>query len=78
MIIEAKKLLNTPANQLSLSDRIRKQKVIAPFLILVYCLILKKGILDGWAGWYYAFERMIAETVLAVRLIETEKLSQKN
>jgi glycosyltransferase involved in cell wall biosynthesis len=78
MIIESKKLLNTPATQLSLSDRIRKQKIIAPFLILFYCLILKKGILDGWAGWYYAFERMVAETILAVRLIETEKLSQKN
>lgn len=76
MIIESKKLLNTPATQLSLSDRIRKQKIIAPFLILFYCLILKKGILDGWAGWYYAFERMLAETLLSIRLIETEKLSK--
>lgn len=72
MIIESKKLLNTPIAQLSLSDRIRKQKIIAPFLILFYCLIVKKGILDGWAGWYYAFERMLAETILAIRLIETE------
>ena len=76
MIIESKKLLNTPATQLSFSDRIRQQKIIAPFLILFYCLILKKGILDGWAGWYYAFERMLAETILAVRLIETENLDK--
>ncbi len=78
MIIEAKKLAETPVSELSFGDRIRKQKIIAPFLILFYCLILKKGILDGWAGWYYAFERMLAETLLSIRLIETEKLDKDN
>ncbi|WP_009634504.1 glycosyltransferase family 2 protein [Synechocystis sp. PCC 7509] len=77
MIIESKKILKTPTNQLSFSDRLRKQKIIAPFAILFYCLILKKGILDGWAGWYYAFERMLAETLLSIRLIEMEKLRQE-
>ncbi|MFQ3614792.1 MAG: glycosyltransferase family 2 protein [Cyanobacteriota bacterium] len=72
MVIEAKKLLETPASQLSLGDRIRKQKVIAPFIILVYCLIIKGGILDGWRGWYYAFQRMFAELLLSLRLIEEE------
>ncbi|KJH71838.1 glycosyltransferase family 2 protein [Aliterella atlantica] len=74
MIIESKKILTTPNSQLSFSDRIRKQKIIAPLAILFYCLILKQGILDGWAGWYYAFERMLAETLLSIRLIEMEKL----
>jgi len=72
MIIEAKKLLNTPVHELSWGDRIRKQKVIAPFVILIYCLILKGGILDGWYGWYYAFQRVLAELVLSIRLIEAE------
>jgi glycosyltransferase involved in cell wall biosynthesis len=70
MIIEAKKLLETPASKLSISDRIRQQKIIAPFVILIYCLVLKGGILDGWAGWYYAFQRMLAEIMLSIRLIE--------
>lgn len=74
MIIEAKKIIETPENELSLSDRIRRQKVIAPFIILFYCLILKAGILDGWAGYYYAFQRMLAEILLSIRLIECEKL----
>jgi glycosyltransferase involved in cell wall biosynthesis len=74
MIIEVKKLTQTPDDQISLGDRIRKQKVLAPFIILFYCLILKGGILDGWHGWYYAFQRMLAETLLSVRLIEFEKL----
>jgi glycosyltransferase involved in cell wall biosynthesis len=75
MIIETQKLLATPAHELSWGDRIRKQKLLAPFIILFYCLILKGGILDGWQGWYYAFQRVLAEILLSTRLIETEKLS---
>lgn len=74
LVIEAKKILETPVSKLSLGDRIRKQKIIAPFIILIYCLILKGGILDGWHGWYYAFQRMLAEIILSIRLIEFEKL----
>lgn len=73
MIIEVKKLIQTPDDELNLGDKIRKQKIIAPFIILFYCLILKGGILDGWHGWYYAFQRMLAETLLSIRLIEFEK-----
>jgi glycosyltransferase involved in cell wall biosynthesis len=72
LLIEAQKLLTTPNRELSFGDRLRKQKVIAPFVILLYCLILKGGILDGWAGWYYAWQRMLAEILLAIRLIELE------
>jgi len=70
MKIEVKKLLETPANELSIGDKIRQQKILAPFIIFFYCLILKRGILDGWHGWYYAFQRMLAETLLSIRLIE--------
>ena len=73
MLIEVKKLLETPSQELSLGDHIRKQKILAPFIILFYCLILKGGILDGWIGWYYAFERVLAEVLLSIRLIEAEK-----
>lgn len=78
MVIEAKKLLETPNSQLSRADRIRKQKIFAPWLVLFYCLILKGGILDGWHGWYYALQRVLAEILLAIRLIEVEKLSNSN
>ena len=76
MIIETKKLLETPDSKLSFGDRIRRQQILAPFVILFYCLILNKGILDGWAGWYYAFQRVLAELLLSIRLIETEKLQK--
>ncbi len=72
LIIESQKLLSTPNSKLSFSDRLRKQKVIAPIVIFFYCLILKGGVLDGWAGWYYAWQRVLAEVLLAIRLIELE------
>lgn len=72
MVIESKKLALTPFGQLSWGDRLRKLKVVAPIIIFFYCLILKGGILDGWAGWYYAWQRVLAEVLLAIRLIEFE------
>ncbi|MBN3946541.1 MAG: glycosyltransferase family 2 protein [Nostoc sp. NMS7] len=74
MMIEAKKLLETPISELSFGDRIRKQKILAPIIILVYCLVIKGGILDGWHGFYYAFQRVLAEILLSIHLIEAEKL----
>ncbi|MFG6095995.1 glycosyltransferase family 2 protein [Leptothoe sp. ISB3NOV94-8A] len=72
MLIEVKKLRETSDDELSMGDRIRKKKVLAPFVIFIYCLILKGGVLDGWRGWYYAFQRMFAELLLSLRLIEKE------
>jgi glycosyltransferase involved in cell wall biosynthesis len=74
MVIESKKLLETPDHELSLGDRIRKKKILAPLIILIYCLILKGGILDGWEGWYYTFQRVLAEILLSIHIIEAEKL----
>ncbi len=74
MILEVKKLLETPNQELSLGDRIRRTKILAPFVILFYCLILKGCILDGWRGWYYTFQRVLAELWLSVRLIEAEQM----
>jgi glycosyltransferase involved in cell wall biosynthesis len=78
MQIESKKILFTSNSELSLGDRIRKAKYIAPFIILVYCLILKGGILDGWRGWYYAFQRMLAEMLLSIYLIELDASKTKD
>jgi glycosyltransferase involved in cell wall biosynthesis len=74
MVIESKKLLETPDRELSWGDRIRKRKIFAPLIIFIYCLIFKGGILDGWQGWYYAFQRTLAELLLAIHIIEAEHL----
>ena len=73
MLAEAEKLSQISNKKLSWGDRLRKQKVFAPFIILVYCLFVKKGVLDGWHGWYYALQRTFAEMLLSLRLIEMSK-----
>jgi hypothetical protein len=72
-LIESKKLLERPEHKLSLSDRLRKRKILAPLIIFIYCLILKGSILDGWHGWYYTFQRVLAEILLSIHIIEAEK-----
>ncbi|MBE9196775.1 glycosyltransferase family 2 protein [Synechocystis sp. LEGE 06083] len=74
MTLEVKKLQKTPLSKLSWGDKIRQQKILAPFIIFIYCLIIKGGILDGWRGWYYAFQRVFAEILLSLRLMEAELL----
>lgn len=69
-VLEAQKLVATPADQLNLADKLRKTKILAPPVVFLYCLVLKGGLLDGWRGWYYAWQRMLAEILLALRLIE--------
>ncbi|HMG75534.1 MAG TPA: glycosyltransferase family 2 protein [Pyrinomonadaceae bacterium] len=72
MTLEAQKLLASDASDLSKSDRIRRLRVIAPLAVLFYCLIVRGGVLDGWAGFYYAFQRMLAELLLSLYLIEDD------
>jgi hypothetical protein len=44
--------------------------VFAPLAIVFYCLVVQRGLLDGWPGWYYALQRMVAESILSLKLIE--------
>lgn len=68
--MESRKLQSTANSELSLADRIRKLCCIAPFAVFAYCLLVKGGLLDGRAGISYALQRMLAESLLALRLIE--------
>jgi len=70
--LEADKLTRTPASALGLNDRIRKTIILGPPVVLLYTLFVRGVILDGWAGWYYAFQRALAETLLSLRLIEAK------
>ncbi len=75
--LEAQKLLTTPREKLSLGDRVRQYKVMAPFVVLFYCLIVHRGILDGRAGWYYAFQRLLAEILLSLHLLSRQDQSDE-
>ncbi len=67
---EAEKLLKINFIKLSFSDKIRSLYIFAPFLVFLYCIIFKLGFLDGWRGWYYAFQRAFFELSLSISLID--------
>ena len=62
--------LNTSPSQLGTADRLRRHTVLAPFAVLLLCLIWHRGLLDGWRGRFYAFQRMYVETLLSLMLLE--------
>jgi glycosyltransferase involved in cell wall biosynthesis len=68
--LEAEKLAATPRAHLGLNDRIRATIVLGPPVVLLYTLLVRGVMLDGWAGWYYACQRLLAETLLSLRLLE--------
>ncbi len=70
MRLEAEKLLTTPACELNFADRLRRWIVVTPAVVPLHCLIAKGCILDGWHGVYYSWQRMLAEVLLALRLVE--------
>jgi glycosyltransferase involved in cell wall biosynthesis len=67
---EADHLLGSRWSELNLQDKLRRLVVIAPWLVPLYCLTVGRGMLDGRAGLYYALQRGVAESLLAVRLLE--------
>lgn len=67
---EAAHLLETPSEQLSRMDRLRRMGWPAPFAVVFYVLIAKGALLDGSAGWYYAFQRLLAEVLVALALLD--------
>lgn len=68
--LEADKLLSADPSTLNWTDRIRRWRVVAPLAVLFYCLVIRGGILDGWPGCFYAFQRMLAEVMLSLYLID--------
>lgn len=70
--LEAEKLAATPSAQLGFNDRVRSTMILGPPVVFCYTLFARGVILDGWPGWYYAFQRLLAETILSLRLLEAK------
>lgn len=75
MLLEANVIRNSAWSDLKWSDRIRKLRLPAPFVVLLYCLVLKGGLFQGRAGWFYAFQRMTAELILSLHLVAPDFMS---
>jgi glycosyltransferase involved in cell wall biosynthesis len=56
--------------QLSRIDQWRLKIIVVPIIMPFYLLLVRGLIFEGWNGWYYAFQRTVAEMMLALRLLE--------
>ena len=70
MKLEAEKLRTAPPESLATIDRLRQTMVLAPPAVFAYCLLVRGGLLDGWPGLFYAWQRATAELILSLTLIE--------
>ncbi len=67
---EARYLAETPVETLTRGDRIRRMGWPAPIGIFLYTLFAKGCLLDGWPGWCYALQRLVAETLIALEIVD--------
>jgi glycosyltransferase involved in cell wall biosynthesis len=70
MLLETRAICSRAWSDLSWTDRIRTFPAIAPFAVFIQCYLLKGGFLDGKAGLQYALQRLLAEALLGIRLLE--------
>ena len=75
-IIEAHHIQGTDSAELPLQDRLRKYIWPSVPAVVFYTLVWKRCLLDGWRGWFYVLQRVYAEVLLALHLLE-HKLSQR-
>ncbi|MDB5594035.1 MAG: glycosyltransferase family 2 protein [Hyphomicrobiales bacterium] len=68
--LEAEYLLAKPPEELRRLDMIRLAAWPAPFLVFGYTMFVKKCLFEGWPGWLYVLQRVLAETMLAIELVE--------
>jgi glycosyltransferase involved in cell wall biosynthesis len=68
--LEARHLTDAPPDRLRSIDRIRRRAVLAPALVGLYALIGRGLVWDGWPGWHYVWQRVVAESLLSLRLVD--------
>jgi glycosyltransferase involved in cell wall biosynthesis len=67
---EAEYLLGSDRAKLDAMDRIRLAVWPTPLAVFFYTLLVKGCLLDGWPGWYYALQRMLAEVMIGLEIID--------
>ena len=67
--LELAHIADEPLRRLSWPDRLRRFIIVMPWLAPMYCLFWRLGVLDGFAGLFYALQRGVAESILALKLL---------
>lgn len=65
---EAEYLLEARRGSLTRTDKFRLMGWPAPIGVFFYTLFAKGCLFDGWPGWYYVLQRVIAETLIALEI----------
>jgi glycosyltransferase involved in cell wall biosynthesis len=68
--LEATHLLSLEKSQLERVDRLRLMLVPVPIMTFFYVLFIKRCLFDGWPGWYYTLQRVCAEAMLSIELLD--------
>lgn len=68
--LEAEKLLTSKPENLRMSDKVRRLRLVAPWANLLIVLFARGVLFDGPPGWYYALQRLIAELMISVALLD--------
>jgi glycosyltransferase involved in cell wall biosynthesis len=72
-LLECALLLSLPWSALRWRDRLRRLILVTPWLVPLYCLTVGRGLADGRYGLIYALQRGIAECLLSVRLLQSDR-----
>jgi glycosyltransferase involved in cell wall biosynthesis len=74
--LEAGHLLSKRRADLRLVDRIRLKGWLAPILVFLHTLFLKRCVFDGRPGWIYVLQRTLAETMIALEITDRKMRSK--
>jgi len=69
--LESQRITNSDPKTLNFKDRVRLWFVVLPPAVMFYVVFIRGGILDGWPGLYYAFQRTLAELILSLYLLDS-------
>ena len=75
---ESEHLLASDRKTLRTSDKIRLVAWPAPIGVFLCTLFFKGCLLDGWPGWYYALQRLLAEIMIALEIIDRRHLQRRS
>jgi glycosyltransferase involved in cell wall biosynthesis len=75
---EADYLDTTADAELSTIDKIRRAILPAPLAVGFYVMFAKLCVLDGWAGWHYTMQRVLAEVLISLELVDRKLGGTRN
>ena len=67
---EADYLEKAPDSELGSIDKLRRAILPAPLAVGFYVMFAKLCILDGWPGWHYTMQRVLAEVLISLELVD--------